>query len=390
MLLASINIQRLLKPILVIALILIVISQRTNAEGLQFKSNQHSFEIEIVTEGLSHPWGMVFLTDGELLITERTGKLRYIKNWRLLDEEIKGLPEIREIGQGGLLGIALHPGFKSNHLLYLSYSGKERREYGTEVLRGIFDGENLNNIDVIFKALPKISNGYHFGSRLVFADDGSLFISLGERGASPAKGDEHPAQQVNNHLGSLIRIHDDGTVPNDNPFAGQFGHKPEVYSYGHRNMQGMALHPLTKRVWTHEHGPQGGDEINIMKPGVNYGWPVITYGANYGTGTKIGIGTHHPEMEQPLHKWVPSIAPSGMLFYTGDKFPEWNGDLFVGSLKFGQLVRLDLQGDTISNEERLLNSEFGRIRDVTQGPDGYIYLLTDESNGKLLRISPID
>jgi glucose/arabinose dehydrogenase len=367
-----------------------VLIHGTYAEGLQFKSNQQNFEVEIVAEGLSHPWGMVFLAEADLLITERTGKLRYIKNWQLLDDAITGLPDIHEINQGGLLGIALHPEFNTNHLVYLSYAGEERRKYGTEVLRGTLAGENLSNIEVIFKALPKVDRGYHFGSRLVFAADGKLFISLGDRGANPGLGRGHPAQKLNSHLGSLIRINDDGSIPSDNPFVGRPGYKPEIYTYGNRNMQGMVLHPDTNLIWTHEHGPQGGDEINIMKPGINYGWPVITYGANYGSGTKIGEGTFNRNMQQPIHKWVPSIAPSGMLFYTGDRFPQWKGNLFVGSLKFGHLVRLGISGDIINSEERLLNFEFGRIRDVTQGPDGNIYLLTDSSNGKLLRLSPID
>ena len=366
-----------------------MVSHHVYGDVLEFQSRQVDFNVEVVIEGLDHPWGMVFLSDDDLLITERTGKLRIVEDWQLLENEISGLPDIEEINQGGLLGIALHLDFENNRLLYLSYAGKERGKYGTEVLRGTLQDNNLANIEIIFKALPKENRGYHFGSRLVFADDGTLFISLGDRGANPGRGRGHPSQQLNSHLGSLIRVNDDGSVPVDNPFVGKVGFKAENFTYGNRNMQGMAVHPETRMVWTHEHGPQGGDEINIMKAGVNYGWPVITYGANYGTGTTIGEGTHDPNMEQPIHKWVPSIAPSGMMFYTGDKFPEWKSDLFVGSLKFGQLARLEQDGDVIINEERLLNSEFGRIRDVVQGPDGNIYLLTDSRNGKLLRISPI-
>jgi glucose/arabinose dehydrogenase len=361
-----------------------------NAQGLRFRAEDVAFHVEIVFEGLEHPWGMVFLSDGDMLITERTGNLRLVQDWQLLDKEVSGLPEIDEIGQGGLLGIALHPQFESNHLVYLSYTGQEQRLNGTEVLRGKLQDGRLEDIEVIFRALPKQRGGYHFGSRLVFADDGTLFISLGERGANPGLGRRHPAQQLNNHLGSLIRINDDGTIPNDNPFQDPAMARPEIYTYGNRNMQGMAIHPGTKEIWTHEHGPQGGDEVNIMKPGINYGWPVITYGANYGTGSRIGEGTHRQDMRQPLHKWVPSIAPSGMMFYTGDQFPSWQGDLFVGSLKFGQLVRLGLSGDVVDEEERLLNFEYGRIRDVVQGPDGFIYLLSDSNNGKLLRLRPTE
>jgi aldose sugar dehydrogenase len=359
------------------------------ADNLKFTSSKANFTTEVVIDDLSHPWGMVFLNDSDMLITERTGKLRKVVNWELQDKEVQGLPNIHEIGQGGLLGITVHPDFKRNKLVYLSYSGKEKNLYGTEVLRGNLNNNRLENIEVIFKAQPKQNRGHHFGSRLVFADDGTLFISLGDRGASPSQGRGHPAQQLNNHIGSLIRINDDGTVPQDNPYLKKAGAKGEIYTIGNRNMQGMAINPQTREIWTHEHGPQGGDEINIMQAGVNYGWPVITYGVNYGTGTKIGEGTHDRYMKQPIYKWVPSIAPSGMIFYSGDQFPGWKGNLFVGSLKFGNLVRLELNGENIVDEERLLNFEFGRIRDVVQGPDGLIYLLTDSSNGKLLRISPI-
>jgi len=357
--------------------------------ALELKSSLHDYNVDIVVQGLSQPWGMVFLSESEILITERTGQLRLVRNWQLMDEAISGLPPIREIGQGGLLGIALHPEFDRNNLVYLSYAGEDNGRFSTEVLRGRLEGSSLVDIEVIFTALPKDNGGSHFGSRLLFAPDGTLFISLGDRGISPARGRQHPAQQLDSHTGSLIRINDDGSIPSDNPFINQRGAKPEIYTYGNRNMQGMALHPVTKMVWTHEHGPQGGDEINIMRAGTNYGWPVITYGVNYGFGTKIGEGTHAANMEQPLYKWVPSIAPSGMMFYTGDEFLNWKHNLFVGSLKFGQLVRLELaENNSIISEERLLSFEFGRIRDVVQGPDGYIYLLTDNRNGNLLRISP--
>jgi len=368
---------------------IVIFNHIPSVYALELKSSLHDYNVEIVVKGLSQPWGMVFLSESEILITERTGQLRLVRNWQLMDETISGLPPIREIGQGGLLGIALHPEFDLNKMVYLSYAGEENRRYSTEVLRGRLEGTALVDTEVIFTALPKENSGSHFGSRLLFAPDGTLFVSLGDRGASPGRGRQHPAQQLDSHTGSLIRINDDGSIPANNPFVDRPNAKPEIYTYGNRNMQGMALHPVTKMIWTHEHGPQGGDEVNIMRAGANYGWPVITYGVNYGFGTKIGEGIEAPGMEQPVHKWVPSIAPSGMLFYSGDKFPQWQGNLFVGSLKFGQLVRLELAEDnSIISEERLLNSEFGRIRDVVQGPDGYIYLLTDNRNGNLLRISP--
>lgn len=360
--------------------VLIMVLSPVSAEVIQ--SEKQQFTVETVTGGLKYPWGMAFLPNGDILVTERGGKLRYIKQGQLLDEPVMGLPSIREKGQGGLLGIALHPEFEQNNWVYLAYSAKGKGGYNTEVIRGRLQGMQLVNIETIFTALPRHSGGRHFGARLVFAPDGKLFISLGDRGQ------REPAQDLSDHTGSLIRINDDGSIPKDNPFVGKPNIKPEIYTYGNRNMQGMALNQGTGEIWTHEHGPQGGDEINIMRAGVDYGWPTITYGVNYGIGTKIGEGTHKQGMEQPIHKWVPSIAPSGMTFYNGDQFPNWKGDLFVGSLRFGQLVRLDIDGNKISGEERMLDDNYGRIRDVVEGPDGYLYLLTDERKGELLRMRP--
>jgi aldose sugar dehydrogenase len=349
-----------------------------------FTSQKQSFRVEIITDKLANPWGMAFLPKGDLLVTERPGSLRHITQAGKVSAPIQGLPDVKEKGQGGLMGIALHPDFENNKLVYLSYSAKGKGGYGTEVARGSLQGDKLTDVEIIFRAEAKSGGGQHFGSRLVFATDGSLYISLGERGSKDF------AQDLNDHRGSLIRVNADGSIPMDNPFVKKKNARPRIYSYGHRNIQGMTLHPLTGKIWTHEHGPQGGDEVNIIVPGANYGWPVITYGVNYGIGTKIGEGTHKRGMQQPLHKWVPSIAPSGMTFYSGDKFPQWQDNLFVGSLKFGLLVRLEIKADKIVNEERLLNDKYGRIRDVVQGPDGLLYLLTDDVNGKLLRISPVE
>lgn len=346
-------------------------------------SEKYSLEIRTVVGGLRKPWGVAFLPNGGILVTERAGALRVINDGRLQQEPVSGLPEIREKGQGGLLGIALHPDYGNNGWIYLSYANKGRGGYGTEVLRGKLSGNRLIDSEVIFRAFPKSGGGRHFGSRLVFARDGTLYISLGDRG------EKNSAQVLSDHRGSLIRVNDDGSLPQDNPFIRRSSEvRPEIYTYGNRNMQGMAIHPESGLIWTHEHGPQGGDEVNIMRSGRNYGWPVITYGVNYGIGTKIGEGTHKQGMEQPAYKWVPSIAPSGMTFYTGDKFPGWKGSLFVGSLKFELLIRLQLNGEEVTGEERLLKNKFGRIRDVVQGPDGYLYLLTDEHDGKLLQIMP--
>jgi len=353
----------------------------THAEADEvFQAADVSFKTQTIVDKLSHPWGMAFLPDGNILITERTGRLRIVENGKLNPKPITGLPEIAVIGQGGLLDVVLHPDFKNNQLIYLSYAAAGAGGYGTEVVCGKLKGMEFKEVKKIFTALPKVGGGNHFGSRLLFAPDGKLFITLGERG------EQDRAQDLGQHPGSLIRINDDGTIPEDNPFLNIKGARPESYTLGNRNMQGIALQPGTNLVWTHEHGPQGGDELNIMRPGVNYGWPVITYGVNYGTGTKIGEGTKKEGMTQPIHYWVPSIAPSGMVFYTGNVFPEWKDNLFAGSLKFGQLVRLEIKDGIVVNEERLINGALGRIRDVRQGPDGALYLLTDENDGKLLRL----
>jgi len=253
---------------------------------------------------------------------------------------------------------------------------------GTAVARGRLEGMRLNDTEVLFRLAPKSSTSHHFGSRLVFDRQGHLFITLGDRGDRPR------AQDLADHAGSVIRLNDDGSIPADNPLVGRTDARPEIYSYGHRNIQGASLHPESGRLWTHEHGPQGGDEINLPEAGMNYGWPVITYGVNYGIGTRIGEGTEKPGMAQPLYYWDPSIAPSGMAFYQGDAFPAWQGDLFVGSLKFRLLVRLRIQNGKVVHEERMLKGELGRIRDVRLGPDGLLYLLTDEDDGRLIRLIP--
>jgi glucose/arabinose dehydrogenase len=355
------------------------------AAGAQpITTEEHALRVVRLVERLEHPWGLAFLPDGRMLVTERAGRLRIVgKDFRLEPEPVQGLPAITAHGQGGLLDVALHPRYSENGLVYISYSARGDGGISTEVARGRLAGGKLEGVQVIFRQLPKSGAGQHFGSRLVFDRDGLLYITLGDRG------DQRRAQRPDDHAGSVIRLHDDGSVPRDNPYASRPGWRPEKYTIGNRNMQGAALHPQTGVLWTNEHGPQGGDEVNIIRAGANYGWPVITYGANYGTGTKIGEGTQKPGMEQPLHYWVPSIAPSGMAFYTGDRFPKWRGDLFVGALRDAMLVRLKLDGDRVVKEERMLKNALGRIRDVRSGPDGFIYLLTDESNGVLARLEPV-
>jgi glucose/arabinose dehydrogenase len=350
-----------------------------------FETELHRIDVSIVTEGLEHPWGLAFLPDGRMLVTERPGRLRIAgADGRLDPKPVDGLPEIAARGQGGLLDVALHPEFEDNAWVYLSYAAGGRQGVGTEVARGRLRGHELTDVEILFRLEPKSGGGRHFGSRLVFDRDGYLYITLGDRGDRPR------AQDLGDHAGSLIRIHDDGRVPDDNPFVGRAGARPEIYTYGNRNMQGAALHPRTGELWTHEHGPQGGDEVNIMRAGTNYGWPVITFGVNYGIGTRIGEGTEKPGMEQPIWYWVPSIAPSGMAFYQGEAFPRWRDSLFVGALKDRMLVRLELEGDTIVDEERMLEGRLGRIRDVRVGPDGLLYLLTDDDDGAIVRLAPAD
>jgi len=344
-----------------------------------FTADTSKIQLKPLVEGLKEPWSMAFLPDGRLLITEKSGKLRIVENGKLLPQAVANVPQVVDRGQGGLLDIALHPQYAENGWLYLSYSAKGEGGSGTEVMRAKLQGMQLTDTEVIFRQAPKISGNKHFGSRFVFDREGLLYITLGDRG------EMERAQDLAQHIGKVIRLHDDGTVPQDNPFASNPDALPEIYSYGHRNVQGATLNPLSGKVWAHEHGPQGGDEINILQASTNYGWPVITYGVNYFTGTKIGEGTKKPGMAQPLYKWVPSIAPSGMAFYTGDAYPGWKNHLFVGSLKFQTLVKLTLDGDKVVKEERLFEN-LGRVRDVRQGPDGLLYLIAGD---RLLQLQPV-
>ncbi len=370
------------RQLLRLGLALVLLAPVLQASAQALRTGEHAFRVVRIVEGLDHPWGLAFLPDGRMLVTERPGRLRVVKNGALESQPVEGLPQVAAYGQGGLLDVALHPKFAENALIYLSYAARGADGVGTEVARGKLSGNRLESMQVIFRQSPKGGSGRHFGSRLVFDRQGFLYITLGDRG------EMERAQRSDDHAGSVIRLHDDGRVPSDNPFVGKPGWKPEKYTLGNRNMQGAALHPQTGLLWIHEHGPQGGDEVNVIRPGINYGWPVITYGVNYGFGTKIGEGTHKAGMAQPIHYWVPSIAPSGMAFYTGDRFPGWKGDLFVGALKDQMLVRLKLEGEKVVQEDRLLQGVLGRIRDVRQGPDGYLYLLTDSSDGVLARLEP--
>lgn len=364
-------------------LALAMCAQAPASAGEVVSTREHSFRIVKLADGLEHPWGLAFLPDGRMLVTERPGRLRVVgADGKLQQRAVGGLPEIAEYGQGGLLDVAPHPRYAQNRIVYLSFAGRGPGGVSTEVGRGKLSGDRLEGFEIIFRQLPKSHAGQHFGSRLVFDREGFLYITLGDRG------DRERAQKHNDHAGSVIRLHDDGRVPRDNPFVGKAGWKPEKYTLGNRNIQGAALHPDTGLLWTHEHGPQGGDEINIIRAGVNYGWPVITYGREYVTSFRIGEGTEKAGMAQPIYYWVPSIAPSGMAFYAGDKFPRWRGDLFVGALRDRLLVRLRLDGERVASEERMLEGVLGRIRDVRSGPDGYLYILTDSDDGVLARLEP--
>ena len=333
-----------------------------------------------VARGLEHPWGLAFLPDSRLLVTERPGRLRLVTNGQL-SEPLAGVPAVYGRGQGGLLDVALGPGFAQDRLVYLSFSEPGEGGAGTAVARGRLGECGLEGTHVIWRQQPKVDGPNHWGSRLVFRPDGTLFVTLGERYAYRER-----AQDLSVTLGKIVRINPDGTVPRDNPFVGRDGVRPEIWSYGHRNIQAAAL-DARGQLWTVEHGARGGDELNNPQPGKNYGWPVITYGVDY-SGARIGIGTAHPGMEQPVYYWDPVIAPSGAAFYTGAAFPEWRGDLLVGSLRPGALVRLRIDSGRVIQEERYLGDLGERIRDVRQGPDGAIYLLTDSPRGRILRLDP--
>ena len=348
------------------------------------QTDRHAVRVTIVTRGLEHPWSLAFLPDGRMLVTERPGRLRYVEADGALDPTpIGGLPAaVAVAGQGGLHDVVPHPDFARNRLVYIAYVGRSGRGYGTELARGRLDGHRLSDVEVLFRALPKSSGGRHFGGRVVFDGNGHVFLTLGDRGNRPR------AQDPGDHAGSIIRLTEDGGVPPDNPFVSIGGARPEIFSLGNRNVQGAAMNPWTGELWAHEHGPQGGDEVNVIRAGVNYGWPIVTHGRNYGIGTRIGEGTHKDGMAQPLHQWTPSIAPSGMAFYDGDRFPGWRGSLLVGALKFRLLSRLEFEGERVVHEEWMLKDVIGRVRDVRVGPDGYVYLLNDAPDGVITRLEP--
>lgn len=354
------------------------------ARDVIVRTETASVKVSEVARGLENPWSLAFLPDGRMLVTERPGRMRIVTADGALSAPIAGLPEVHAQGQGGLLDVALGPGFAEDGLIVFSYAEPTARGARTAVARARLDldGLRVHAVRRIFAQNEDPSGSHHWGSRLVFAPDGSLFVTLGDRYHFRDR-----AQALDSHLGKVVRIAVDGSVPADNPFRGRAGALPEIWSYGHRNLQGAALDPQSGELWTHEHGPQGGDELNLTRGGRNYGWPVITSGREYVTGSKIGEGTERADVEAPRWQWTPSIAPSGMTFYTGAAFPQWRDNLFVGALKHQLVVRLVLEEGKVVHEERMLSALGRRIRDVRQGPDGRLWLL-DESGGRILRLDP--
>ena len=342
------------------------------------RSANHDYRVVTVADGLIGPWSIAFLPGGDILITEKSGRLRLVRGGVLRMEPVEGVPEVLDRGQGGLMDVVPHPDFESNQFVYLTYSKPigDGTEATTALGRGRFVNDRLVDFEDIFVAQTRGRPG-HYGSRIAFDADGYLFVTVGER-QIPSSGDltAHPAQDITNHHGTVNRIFDDGSVPPDNPFVGTPGARPEIWSYGHRNPQGLAIHPETGDIWVAEHGPQGGDELNRILPGLNYGWPVIGYGVNYRSGLAIHAGTSGDGIESPTHFWVPSIATSGLMIYTGDLFPAWKGSIFVGGLAGQQMARLTMEGQRVVREETLLQG-LGRVRDIRQDPDGYIYVAID-------------
>lgn len=348
-----------------------------------FDSSDHEFELDTVAEGLEYPWALAFLPNGDQLVTERAGRLRIIEGGELLDKPVTGVPDLVVAGQGGLLDIVLHPNFSDNRLLMLSYAHQTSAGMTTRVARAEYQDGQLSNVEVIFEAEPRSNTSRHFAGRMVFDADKNLYVSVGDRG------EMERAQDTGDDAGGVHRLTLDGSPAPGNPFLNDGSVQDTFYTYGNRNIQGMTVHPETGEVWSHEHGPRGGDEINIIRAGTNYGWPEITYGIGY-SGLPITDKTEQDGMAQPLHYWDPSIAPSGMAFYTGDEFPGWQGDLFVGALKMQKLVRLNIENGEVTEEEDLLEDFGKRIRDVRMGPDGSLWLLTDEANGKVIRLRPAE
>jgi glucose/arabinose dehydrogenase len=382
-----------IKPAIVLALIAIILVRCTENGGSQNNDNntgtpanasvvsseKEKFVVDTITNKLENPWGIAFLPDGRILVTERKGKILVVKDGQLQSEEIQNVPEVYASGQGGLLDIQLHPDYASNGWIYLSYAKPGEGGGATTIARTKLEGNSLTNLEELFTAQPYSSSGVHFGSRIAFDEKGFMFFSSGERGTM------ENAQNLGNHLGKILRLHDDGKVPTDNPFVKTAGAKPEIWSYGHRNPQGLVYDKVTETLWDHEHGPKGGDELNKVLKGKNYGWPKITYGINY-DGKPISDKNSLEGMEQPVTYWVPSIAPCGMAQVTKDKFPNWKNNLLVGALSFQHVARVEIENGNYIKQEKLLD-KVARVRAVAESPEGFIYVAT-EGPGMLLKLSP--
>lgn len=345
------------------------------------RSAKASYRLVTLATGLVQPWSMAFLPGDGILITERPGRLRLFANGKLDPRPVLNAPKVYASGQGGLLDVCLHPDFSRNGVLYLTYSAQDEGGAATRVARAEFRGDGLRSLTPLFEALPRASGSLHFGSRIAFDRAGLMYVTTGERYQMKR------AQDLNDLAGKVVRLRDDGSIPHDNPFVGRAGMRPEIFTYGHRNPQGIAVHPATGRIWICEHGPRGGDEINILKPGANYGWPLATHGVDY-SGAIISPNKSLPGMEDPVRAWVPSISPCGLCFYTGDPFPEWKGSMFTGALSNDALFRIEFDGERYVSEERLLVERLPYIRDVRQGPDGLLYLVTQSGDSGLYRIEP--
>lgn len=368
-----------------------LLSTAVSAVGQETRySAYHDYRLVTVAEGLTRPWAMAFLPDGDMLVTEKSGSLRIVRDGELLEEPVAGIPEVFDQGQGGLLDVVMHPDFADNQLLYLSYSKPLADGASTTaIIRGRYSDGRLQDVEELFEADSRGAG--HYGSRIAFDGKGYMYITVGDRQASPSGDLEaHPAQSLADHHGVVIRLHEDGSVPKDNPFVGRDDALPEIWSYGHRNPQGLVIDRDSGNIWITEHGPQGGDELNLVQRGANYGWPVVGYGVNYGTGKAIHEGTHRDGMTQPRKVWVPSIATSGLILYQGDAFPHWRGHLLAGGLTGKQVALLKLDGKSVVREETLAH-DTGRVRDIRTGPEGYIYLAIDDSDkaSSILRLEPV-
>ncbi|MDB9389452.1 PQQ-dependent sugar dehydrogenase [Microcystis aeruginosa] len=382
------SLNRIFSPLVSGVFLTIIISscQGTNVLTSANNSQTNQWQKVTVIEGLEHPWSMVWLPNGEILITERPGRLRVVREGKLDPKAIAGVPEVFAVGQGGLLDVAIHPQFAQNRWIYLTYAHGDREANRTRVARAVYDGASLRDVRVIFEVSQAKTGSQHFGSRLLWLPDGTLLVAIGDGGNPPLQlaGDliRKQSQNLQSHLGKIIRINDDGSLPKDNPFLGS-----KIWSYGHRNIQGISFDPMTQRVWATEHGAKGGDELNLIEKGKNYGWPVVSASQEYGTNTPVSRKKSRPDLIDPKTIWTPAIAPSGLVFYTGNRFPNWQGNLFAGGLVSRDIRRLEVdKSGEIINQEAIPIGQ--RVRDVRQSPDGFLYLLTDEGNGQLIRLEP--